>query len=182
MAFLPDKYSVFLSKTTWHKQNATSMWWKFPKYQLIQNKLMSGYRVLHYINTVHGMTPTWYKQISTLCLRRSTPTLPLFCKPSQEAATGSHNQIQTSISRNNTGNRSLWSFFCGWPTPISKLRPPEQRNVNSCCSCFFGGVDKLFFWCIQKRNILNMHITDLAQCVAVSSALLQLLHITPQYA
>lgn len=46
----------------------------------------------------------------------------------------------------------------------------------------FWGVDKLFFGFIQNRNTLNMHITDLAWCVATSSALLQLLHITPQCA
>lgn len=74
------------------------------------------------------MTPKEYQQVPTLYLRRSAPAWPLLCKPSQEAAAGSHHQIQTRISRNNTGNRSLWSFLCRWPSPISRLRPPEQRR------------------------------------------------------
>lgn len=74
-------------------------------------------------------------------------------------------------------------FSVGDPSPSqSSDLQSRKEEWEFWLLLLFWGADELFFGFVQKRNAMKVHITDLAQCVAMSSALLQLLHITPQCA
>lgn len=140
---------------------------------------MPGYSVLHSSRDDSKGVPAGTNIVSEINsnLGSALKTFPESCSRFMSSNPTTYFQEQ---DRKQMGPSSHFSRGNPHPSQRSDFQKRDEDQEYSLLLLFWG-VDKIFFGFIQKRNTLHVHIIDITH-VALTSAPLQLLHITPHCA